>query len=82
MPPLSIKDPPADIDAEAWTALDNVPVSKSCRVMKLLDIRAFELKSNVHDVFDHVWGSLVQVDAEHAKVAIFENRPGELECPP
>ena len=66
---------------EAWAALDNIHVSKSCRVMKLLDLRAFELKSNVHDVFDHVWSSLVQIDAEHAKVAVFERRPGKYESP-
>ncbi|KAI1488663.1 hypothetical protein F5X96DRAFT_644564 [Biscogniauxia mediterranea] len=61
----------------SWTALDEVPVSKSCRVMKLLDIRAFELKSAVHDVFDHVWNSLVQVDAEAAKVTVFDIREDE-----
>ncbi|KAK7744262.1 ribosome biogenesis protein ytm1 [Diatrype stigma] len=60
---------------QSWSALDDIPVSKSCRVMKLLNMRAFELKSAVHDVFDHVWSSLVQVDAENSKVAIFERRP-------
>ncbi|KAJ3578154.1 hypothetical protein NPX13_g2408 [Xylaria arbuscula] len=39
---------------QSWVALDKISISKSCRVMKLLDIRAFELKSSVHDVFDHV----------------------------
>lgn len=63
--------------AEAWAALDSVPVSKSCRVMKLLDLRAFELKSAVHVVLDHVWNSLVQVDAENGRVAIVKNRPGK-----
>ncbi|RYP52533.1 hypothetical protein DL768_002360 [Monosporascus sp. mg162] len=58
---------------QAWTGLDNVPVSKSCRVMKLLDMRAFELKSAVHDVFDRIWNSLVQIDSEHGKVAVYEN---------
>ncbi|KAI5924093.1 hypothetical protein F4810DRAFT_665668 [Camillea tinctor] len=62
---------------KSWTALDEVPVSKSCRVMKLLDIRAFELKSAVHDVFDHVWNSLVQVDSEAAKVTVFDSREDE-----
>ncbi|KAI3321869.1 hypothetical protein HD806DRAFT_148905 [Xylariaceae sp. AK1471] len=62
---------------ESWTALDSIPVSKSCRVMKLLDIRAFELKSAVHDVFDHVWSSLVQIDASAGQVAVFESREDE-----
>ena len=44
--------------------------------MKLLDLRAFELKSAVHDVFDHVWNSLVRVDKENGKTAIFQSREG------
>ncbi|KAI0551086.1 hypothetical protein F4679DRAFT_179512 [Xylaria curta] len=62
---------------ESWTALDSIPVSKSCRVMKLLDIRAFELKSTVHDVFDHVWSSLVQIDAAESRVTVFKSRGDE-----
>ncbi|CAJ2507607.1 Uu.00g087930.m01.CDS01 [Anthostomella pinea] len=62
---------------ESWAALDGIPVSKSCRVMKLLDIRAFELKSAVHDVFDHIWNSLVQIDTEAGKVTVFEGREDE-----
>ncbi|KAJ8109064.1 hypothetical protein ONZ43_g6243 [Nemania bipapillata] len=62
---------------ESWAALDNVPVSKSCRVMKLLDIRAFELKSAVHDVFDHVWSSLVQIDAPTGQISILSSREDE-----
>ncbi|KAI0872278.1 hypothetical protein GGS24DRAFT_23353 [Hypoxylon argillaceum] len=62
---------------ESWTALDSVPVSKSCRAMKLLDIRAFELKSAVHDVFDHVWGSLVQIDVPAGQISIFNSREDE-----
>ncbi|KAI0443878.1 hypothetical protein F4803DRAFT_286687 [Xylaria telfairii] len=62
---------------ESWTALDSIPASRSCRVMKLLDIRAFELKSAVHDVFDHVWSSLVQVDAPNSRVTVFKSREDE-----
>ncbi|KAI0157607.1 hypothetical protein GGR57DRAFT_460412 [Xylariaceae sp. FL1272] len=62
---------------KSWTALDDIPVSKSCRVMKLLDIRAFELKSAVHEVFDHVWGSLVRVDKGSGQVTIMDSRPDE-----
>ncbi|KAI2463443.1 Centromere/kinetochore Zw10-domain-containing protein [Annulohypoxylon bovei var. microspora] len=62
---------------KSWTALDTIPISKSCRVMKLLDMRAFELKSAVHDVFDRVWNSLVQIDTENGKVAVFESREDE-----
>lgn len=63
--------------AESWTELDNVPVSKkTCRVMRLLDIRAFELKSSVHDVFDHVWTALVHVNREAGKVSIYSQREG------
>ncbi|KAI1753550.1 hypothetical protein F4782DRAFT_80741 [Xylaria castorea] len=62
---------------ESWTALDSIPVSKSCRVMKLLDIRAFELKSAVHDVLDHVWSSLVQIDAPKSRVTVFKSLEDE-----
>ncbi|KAI0398329.1 hypothetical protein F5Y17DRAFT_411927 [Xylariaceae sp. FL0594] len=62
---------------QSWTALDDIPVSKSCRVMRLLDIRAFELKSAVHDVFDHVWSSLVQVNSSTSRVAVFSTREDE-----
>lgn len=48
----------------AWAALDAMPVSKSCRAMRLLDIRAFELKADVHGVFDHVWSALVRVQVD------------------
>ncbi|GKT58498.1 centromere kinetochore protein [Colletotrichum tofieldiae] len=42
---------------KSWAELDAVPVNKkACRVMRLLDLRAFELKSHVHEVFDHVVG--------------------------
>lgn len=46
--------------------------------MKLLDIRAFELKSAVHDVFDHVWGSLVQIDVPAGQISIFNSREGQM----
>ncbi|KAI1458462.1 Centromere/kinetochore Zw10-domain-containing protein [Annulohypoxylon moriforme] len=62
---------------KSWTALDAIPVSKSCRVMKLLDLRAFELKSAVHDVFDRVWNSLVHVDTENRKVTVYGSREDE-----
>ncbi|KAI1199952.1 hypothetical protein F5X97DRAFT_321966 [Nemania serpens] len=62
---------------KSWTALDGVPVSKSCRVMKLLDIRAFELKSAVHDVLDHVWSSLVRMDTLTSQIAVFNSREDE-----
>lgn len=46
----------------SWAALDALPAGQSVRVRRLLDLRAFELKSNVHDVFDHVWKTLMKVD--------------------
>ncbi|KAI1800987.1 hypothetical protein F4811DRAFT_564340 [Daldinia bambusicola] len=62
---------------KSWSALDAISVGKSCRVMKLLDMRAFELKSTIHDVFDRVWDSLVRVDRENTKVAVFPNHEDE-----
>ncbi|KAL5093067.1 hypothetical protein Trisim1_011859 [Trichoderma cf. simile WF8] len=62
---------------KSWTALDDVGVSKTTRVMKLLDLRAFELKSDIHQVFDHVWKTLIQVDSESGRVAIYNTRQDE-----
>lgn len=46
----------------SWAALDALPAGHGVKVRRLLDLRAFELKSNVHDVFEHVWKTLVKVD--------------------
>ncbi|KAJ4863989.1 hypothetical protein T069G_00519 [Trichoderma breve] len=62
---------------KSWTALDEVGVNKTTRVMKLLDLRAFELKSDIHQVFDHVWKTLIQVDADLGRVAIYNTRQDE-----
>ncbi|KAK8040978.1 hypothetical protein PG994_013985 [Apiospora phragmitis] len=62
---------------KSWTAMDAVKVGKSCRVMKILDMRAFELKSAVHEVFEHVWNSLVTVDVDGHRVEIHESREDE-----
>ncbi|KAI0852330.1 hypothetical protein F5Y00DRAFT_227848 [Daldinia vernicosa] len=62
---------------KSWSGLDAIPIGKSCRVMKLLDMRAFELKSTIHDVFDRVWDSLVQVDHENRKIAVFQSHEDE-----
>ncbi|KAK1253341.1 hypothetical protein MKX07_001418 [Trichoderma sp. CBMAI-0711] len=62
---------------QSWKALDDVGVSKTTRVMKLLDLRAFELKSDIHQVFNHVWKTLVHVDTELGKVAICNTRQDE-----
>ncbi|EPE02925.1 centromere kinetochore protein [Ophiostoma piceae UAMH 11346] len=61
----------------AWTALDQMPVSKSCRAMRLLDLRAFELKTDVHAVFDEVWAALVAVDADKHSLTISQARDDE-----
>jgi centromere/kinetochore protein ZW10 len=44
--------------------------------MKLLDLRAFELKSDIHQAVDHVWKTLIQVDADLGRVAIYNTRQG------
>ncbi|KAL7937277.1 hypothetical protein V8C35DRAFT_295239 [Trichoderma chlorosporum] len=62
---------------KSWAALDDVGVSKTARVMKLLDLRAFELKSDIHQVFDHVWKTLIQVDTDSGRVAIYNTRQDE-----
>jgi centromere/kinetochore protein ZW10 len=61
---------------DAWSALSEMLVSKSCRIIRVLDMRASELKSTVHHVFDRVWGSLVRVQAEGGTVEIYGSREG------
>ncbi|KAK0668853.1 hypothetical protein QBC41DRAFT_321060 [Cercophora samala] len=61
----------------SWKELDAIPANKSCRAIKLLDIRAFELKSDVHEVFDHVWNTLINVDVENHIVSISGSREDE-----
>lgn len=39
-------------------------------------MRAFELKSAVHDVFNHVWSSLVQVNVEKGEITIQHTQQG------
>ncbi|KAK5993947.1 Centromere/kinetochorezw10-like-like protein [Cladobotryum mycophilum] len=62
---------------KSWAALDEVGVSKGTRIVKLLDSRAFELKSEVHEVFNHVWKALVQVDMETGRATIYEAHKDE-----
>lgn len=40
--------------------------------MRLLDIRYFELKSDIHVVVDAVWKDLVQIDTEAGQVLIYD----------
>lgn len=62
---------------ESWSAIDALPVGKTCRAVRLLDIRSFELKSAVHEVLDQVWKRLVYVDISKGVVRIQENGDGE-----
>ncbi|KAK3359401.1 hypothetical protein B0T25DRAFT_564408 [Lasiosphaeria hispida] len=62
---------------KSWNELDAIPVDRSCRAIRLLDIRAFELKSDVHEVFDHVWKSLVHVDTDNQNISITSSKQDE-----
>ncbi|KAJ4306341.1 ribosome biogenesis protein ytm1 [Collariella sp. IMI 366227] len=62
----------------SWKEMDRIGANKTCRAVKLLDIRAFELKSDVHDVFDYLWNSLINVDTENHRISISSAREDEL----
>ncbi|ODA79154.1 hypothetical protein RJ55_04746 [Drechmeria coniospora] len=62
---------------QSWAALDEVGVSKTCRVMRILDLRSFELKSDVHDIVSNAWKVLVRVDVDAGKVTIYDAIDGE-----
>lgn len=55
-------------------------MDKSVRAIKLLNIRSFELKSDVHEVFDKVWGTLIRVDIEHQSISIGSPQGGKFTC--
>ncbi|KAG5921504.1 hypothetical protein E4U53_003788, partial [Claviceps sorghi] len=59
----------------SWNALDKVGVSKTCRIIKLLDHRAFALKSSIHDVFDQLWKELIHFNVDEGKVIIRQSLP-------
>lgn len=61
----------------AWEALDSLPVGRGVRFVRLLDLRALELKNTVHEVFEHVWKALVHVDVDSKSVSVFETKEGE-----
>lgn len=62
--------------AESWAAMDRLSVSKTCRAVKLVNIRSFELKSSVHEVLNQVWRDLVNVDIDNNVIKIQEHREG------
>lgn len=61
----------------SWAALDALPAGQGVRVRRLLDLRAFELKSNVHDVFDHVWKTLMNVDTTERTISFYPKAEDE-----
>lgn len=62
---------------KSWADLDALPVGRSVKPIKLLDLRAFELKNTVHQVFDHVWKALVHVAVEQKFISIAQTKEGE-----
>ncbi|KAG6004383.1 hypothetical protein E4U21_001103 [Claviceps maximensis] len=60
---------------QSWNALDEVGVSKTCRIIKLLDHRAFALKSSIHDVFDQLWKELIHFSVDDGKLTIRDSLP-------
>ncbi|KAG6070796.1 hypothetical protein E4U16_006608 [Claviceps sp. LM84 group G4] len=60
---------------QSWNALDEVGVSKTCRIVKILDHRAFALKASIHEVFTQVWKELVHFNVEDGKASIRTSLP-------
>ncbi|KAG6025274.1 hypothetical protein E4U40_002769 [Claviceps sp. LM458 group G5] len=60
---------------QSWNALDEVGVSKTCRIIKILDHRAFALKASIHEVFTQLWKELVHFNVEDGKVTIRASLP-------
>ncbi|TLS25772.1 hypothetical protein PpBr36_07026 [Pyricularia pennisetigena] len=62
---------------QSWAKLDSVSNIGSTKAIKLLNVRAFELKSDVHQVFDHVWNSLVHLDDTKNELSVQQTCDGE-----
>ena len=60
----------------SWKAMGEVGASKSCRVLRILDVRAFELKSAVYELFNQTWKSMIQTDVESGRIAIRNTTEG------
>ncbi|KHN95625.1 uncharacterized protein MAM_06466 [Metarhizium album ARSEF 1941] len=60
---------------QSWTAIGQIGLSKSCRILRRLDRRALDLKLSIHDVFDNVWKDLIRFDVEEGKVSVRETLP-------
>ncbi|KJZ80431.1 hypothetical protein HIM_00281 [Hirsutella minnesotensis 3608] len=57
---------------QSWTAMDHIGISRSCRVMRLFEVRSFELKADVHEMLDQIWKSLISVDMDAGKIGILD----------
>lgn len=49
--------------------------------MRLLDIRAFELKSDIHEIFNSVWKKLAHVDMDASNMSIHDALTGAAPAP-
>lgn len=56
--------------------MDEIGASKSCRAVRLLDARAFELKAAAYDAFNQIWKSMVHADVELGKITIRDAAEG------
>lgn len=64
--------------AESWQALSAIPASKSTRVVRLLESRALELQTSIHEQFLHIWRALVHFDSDHGSLVINQTIEGEF----
>ncbi|TLD11063.1 hypothetical protein PgNI_05587 [Pyricularia grisea] len=62
---------------QSWENLDSISNIGSTKAIKLLNVRAFELKSDVHQVCDHVWKSLVHLDETKSQLSVQQTCEGE-----
>lgn len=63
---------------DAWQALASIPGNKSTRVLTLLERRATELKTSIHEQFLHIWGALIYFDPDNGKLTINQTIEGEF----
>ncbi|KAL1895782.1 ribosome biogenesis protein ytm1 [Ceratocystis pirilliformis] len=58
---------------ESTAAIEKIPVNWLCRPKRLLEVRAHDLKTQIHEVLGSVWKELVVTDVDSNKFTILQD---------
>ncbi|KAL2889347.1 Is centromere binding protein at prophase [Ceratocystis lukuohia] len=63
---------------ESTAAIEKIPVNWLCRPKRLLEVRAHDLKTQIHEVLGSVWKELVVTDVDSNKFTILQDDGAQL----